>query len=62
MASSVQSIKYVAINTTDTSAMVYYVIKFVSEPYTLHDNTKCDKQIMSSDELVPQAQYLRCIQ
>ena len=35
MASLVQSGKYGAINTIDTTTMDYYVIKFVSEVYTL---------------------------
>ena len=52
MASLVQSGKYGAMNTTETPAMGYYVIKFVSEPYTLPDETTCDGQISSSGELV----------
>ena len=35
MASLVQSGKYSAINTTGKSTMGYYVVKFVSEAYTL---------------------------
>ena len=62
MASLVQSIKYGATNTTDTSKIGYYVIKFVSEPYTLQDKTTCDGQISSAYELVFKAQYLIRIQ
>ena len=41
--------------------MVYYVIKFVSEVYTLQYDTKWDGQIISSSELVVNAQYLICM-
>ena len=37
MATLLQKGQYVAINTTDTSTMIYYVVKFMSEPYTLHE-------------------------
>ena len=45
MALLVQSGKYGAINTTYTAAMVYCVIKFVLEAYTLQYDTKCYGQI-----------------
>ena len=62
MASLVQSGKYGAINTTKTLTMVYYVIKFVSEAYTLQYDTTWDVKISSSNELVVKAQYLRFMQ
>ena len=43
MASLVQSGKYDAMNTTDQTKMGYYVIKFVSEAYTLQKDTICDR-------------------
>ena len=49
-------------NTTGTPTMVYYVIKFVSEAYTLQDENTRDGKKSSSDELVVNTQYLRCIQ
>ena len=49
-------------NTTDTPTMGYYVIKFVSEAYTLQDDNSRDGQIISSGELVFKAQYLSCMQ
>ena len=62
MASLVRYVKYGDSNTTDTSTMGYYVIKFVSEAYTLQEDTICDRQIISSGELVFKAQYLICMQ
>ena len=61
MASLVQSGNYFSINITDTSAMGYCVIKFVSEAYTLQDDTTCDGKISSVDELFVKAQYLNCM-
>ena len=51
-ASLVKSGKYVAINTSDTTTNVFYVIKLISEAYTLQNNTKIDGQIISAGELV----------
>ena len=48
MASLVQYGKYGAIKTTDTSRMGYYIIKFVSEAYTLQEDTTHDRQIISA--------------
>ena len=62
MTSLVQSGKYEAINTTDTSTIIYYAISFVSETYTLQEDTTCDKKIFSSQELILKAQYLIFIQ
>ena len=42
MASLVESRKYGAINTTDTTTKVFYVIMFKSEAYTLQENKKTD--------------------
>ena len=42
--------------------MGYYVIMFVSEACTLPEDTKCDKKISTSGELVVKAQYLCYIQ
>ena len=58
MASLIQPGKYGAVNTTDTSKMGYYVIKFVSEAYTLQEDTTCYIQIMPAGELFFKAQYL----
>ena len=42
--------------------MVYYVIKFVSEEYTLQYDTTCNRKIISDGELVVKAHYIRCMQ
>ena len=42
--------------------MGYYVINFVSEAYTLQEDTTCDGHIISAGELVVKSQYLRCKQ
>ena len=62
MASLVESDKYVAINTTDTTTNLFYVIMLTSEAYTLQDNTKIDGQIITSGGLVIKAQYLYSVQ
>ena len=62
MAPLVQSVNYCAINTTDTLTMGYYVIKLVSEAYTLQYDTIFDGKISSAGEIVAKAQYLRCMQ
>ena len=35
-----------------------YVIKFISEAYTLQNNTTIDGKVISAGELVVKAQYL----
>ena len=40
MSSSVQSVKYGVINTTDTTTNIFYVIQLISEAYTIKNNTK----------------------
>ena len=62
MASLVQYGKYGAMNTTDTSTMGCYVIKLVSEAYTLKDDTTCDRKFISSGELVVKAHDISCMQ
>ena len=48
MASLVQSGMYVAINTDDTTKNGFYVIQFISEAYTLQNNTTIDGQVISA--------------
>ena len=62
MASSVESGKYGAINTTYTSTNGLYVIMFASDAYTLQENTTIDGQIIISGELVVNAKYLCSMQ
>ena len=51
-ASLVESGKYGAINTTDTSTNVFYVIMFKTGAYTHQKNTTIDGQIITAGELV----------
>ena len=62
MALLVESVKYGAINTTDTATNAFYVIIFTSESYTLQDNTKIDGKIITAGECFAKAQYLYSIQ
>ena len=55
MASLVESGKYGAINTTDTTTNLFYVIMFASEAYTLQYNKTTDRQIITSGVLVVKA-------
>ena len=52
MASLVESGKYGAIKTTDTSTNGFYVIMFTSGAYTLQENTTIDGKIINAGELV----------
>ena len=62
MASLVESGKYGAINTTDTTTNIFYVIMFTSEAYTIQKITTIDGKIITSGELVVKAQYLCSMQ
>ena len=54
--------QYGAINTTDTTKMGYYRIKFISEPYKLKEETMCYEQTSTDDELFFKSQCMTCIQ
>ena len=62
MASLVESSKYGAINTTNTTTKIFYVIMFTSEAYTLQDNKITDGKILTSGELVVKSKYLYSMQ
>ena len=53
-----ESVKYVAINITDTTNNGFYVIMFTSESYTVQDNTTIDGKVITAGEFVVNAQYL----
>ena len=57
MASLFQSGMYGAINTSEKTTNVFYVIQFISETYTLQKNTTIYGQVISAGELVVKAQY-----
>ena len=56
-----QTGKYGAINTTYTTTMGYYVIKLLSESYTLQEDTTCNRKIGIAGELVLKSQYTECM-
>ena len=58
MESLVQSGIYGAINIDYTTTTVLYLIPFISEAYTLQNNTQIHVQVISVSELVDKAQYL----
>ena len=58
MASLAQSGMYGVINTDDTTTNSFYVIQFISEEYTLQNNTPIDGQVISAGKLAVKAQYL----
>ena len=62
MVSLVQSVMYGTINTDDTKINGLYVIQFLSDGYTLQNNTTIDGQVISSGKLVVKAQYLCSVQ
>ena len=41
--------------------MGYYIIKDVSDAYTLQEDTKCNGKIGTASKLVVKAQYLSCM-
>ena len=62
MASLVETVKYGAINTTDTETNVFYVIMFTPEEYSLRGNKTINGQIITAGELVVKSQYIRSMQ
>ena len=58
MASLIQPGIYGAIDTDEPTKNVWYVIQFISESYTLQNNTTIDRQVIFDGELVVKAQYL----
>ena len=62
MASLVQSGMYGYINTDDTTTNGLYVIQFLSEAYTLKNNTTIDGQVIYAGELVVKSQYICSVQ
>ena len=58
MASLFKSGMYGAINKYDTTTNGFYVIQFISEAYTLQNNTAIDGQVISAGELVAKSKYL----
>ena len=62
MCALVQTGKYGANNKTYNTIMVLYVIKFLSEAYTLQGDARCDGKSSLAGDLVVKAHYMNCIQ
>ena len=62
MASLLQLGMYGSINTDDTTTNGFYVIQFLSDAYTIQNNTTIDGQVIYAGELVFKEQYLCYIQ
>ena len=62
MASFVQPGMYYAINKYDNTTNGFYVIQFISEAYTLENNTTIYGQVIFACESFVKAQYLCSIQ
>ena len=50
--------KYGAINTAYSTTIVYYVVKFLPEPYALQGDKTVDKQAITAGELIVKEEYL----
>ena len=62
MASLVQSVIYGAVNTYYTTINGLYDIPFLSEAYTLQNNTTIDGKVISAGKWVVKSQYLCYVQ
>ena len=58
MSSLVHNRKYGAVNTVDPTTTGYYVVKLISEPYTLQEGETVNKQFINSDRIIVNALYL----
>ena len=58
----IQTDQYDDINTTDTTKKGYYIIKLLSESYTLQKDTTYNRQIIIASELVEKSQYMNRMQ
>ena len=58
MASLVQLGIYGTFNTSENTTNGLYVVQFISEEYTLQNNTTIDGHVISAGELVVKAKYL----
>ena len=62
MAALAKTGKYGAINKIDTTRMEYYVIKFMSETYTVHKETDFYRKFNSSSEQFLKYQHMNYMQ
>ena len=61
MATLMKTGYYGGINTTETTTMGSYVIRFMSESYIKEEDTMYDKNISSPSYLFFKAQYMNCM-
>ena len=62
MAALIKIGQYGAINTKDAATMGYYVIKLMSEPYRIQEETMCDRKLGTPGEPVVKYQCMKCMQ
>ena len=55
MSALVKNGKYGAINTVNPTTTGYYVVKCLSEQYTLQDNKTVDRRIIKAGEIIAKA-------
>ena len=58
MTSLVQLVKCGAINAKDPNKMIYYVIQYLSEPYTLREDQAIDVKVSKTGAIVVKDEYL----
>ena len=58
MASLVQLVKRGAINSSETTTMGYYGIKYLSETYTLQEDQTTDGQVNNAGKILVKTEYL----
>ena len=58
MSSLVHNGEYGQVNTVDPTKPGYYVIKFISEPYTLQGNKLVNKEVINACEIIVNGVYL----
>ena len=58
MSSLDHNVKYIAVDTVDTTFPSYSVARLIPELYTLQVNKIVNKQVINADELIVDARYL----
>ena len=58
MSEIVHNGKYGSINTVDPTTIVYYVVRFLLESYTLQDDKTVDNKVIDSGELIVKMEYI----
>ena len=53
--------KYGAVDAAYTKRMIYYIVEYVSNAFTLHEDTTTDGQISDLGKLLIRAEYISCM-